>query len=79
MFRRKTRSPHPATRITITPHQQRIIQLVSQGYTSQQIAHQLGIRPCSVNTQLNRLYRKLGVNSRPQCIARAYELNILTS
>lgn len=48
----------------LTPRELQIAELVSQGYTNQQIARKLSVSPKTVETHLSRAFAKLGVPSR---------------
>jgi DNA-binding CsgD family transcriptional regulator len=50
---------------------------VSQGLTTRQIGGRLGISPRTVETHVSKLYRKLGVRSRVQAVARAAQLGLI--
>ena len=43
----------------------------------QQAAHRLGISPRTVETHVAKLYRKLGVRTRVQAVARAAQLGLI--
>jgi DNA-binding NarL/FixJ family response regulator len=62
---------------TLTPREHQILLLVSQGLTMQQAAHRLGISPRTVETHVAKLYRKLGVRTRVQAVARAAQLGLI--
>jgi LuxR family maltose regulon positive regulatory protein len=54
-----------------------ILQLVAAGKSNRRIAQELYVSVGTVKTHLNNLYRKLGVRSRTQAIARARELKLI--
>jgi DNA-binding CsgD family transcriptional regulator len=49
---------------TLTPTEQRLAALVSEGLSNKQAAAALFVTPKTVETQLSRIYRKLGVHTR---------------
>ena len=49
---------------TLTPTEQRLAALVTEGLSNKQAAAALFVTPKTVETQLSRIYRKLGVHSR---------------
>jgi LuxR family transcriptional regulator, maltose regulon positive regulatory protein len=54
-----------------------ILQLVAAGKSNRRIAQELYVSVGTVKTHLNNLYRKLGVRSRTQAVARARELKLI--
>jgi DNA-binding CsgD family transcriptional regulator len=48
----------------LTPTERRVAELASQGRSNKEIAAALFVTPKTVDTQLSRIYRKLGVHSR---------------
>lgn len=64
-------------RATLTPREHEILALVSTGCTMQQVARRLGISPRTVETHVAKLYRKLGVRTRAQAVARAAQLGLI--
>lgn len=62
---------------TLTAREHEILMLVSQGMTMQQVARRLGISPRTVETHVAKLYRKLGVRTRVQAVARAVQLGLI--
>jgi DNA-binding CsgD family transcriptional regulator len=53
-----------AAAATLTPTEQRIADLVAQGQTNAEIAAALLISPKTVECNLTRIYRKLGIRRR---------------
>jgi len=51
-----------------------VLRLIADGLSNQEIADQLVIAVSTVKTHVNRVFGKLGVESRTQAIARAREL-----
>jgi DNA-binding NarL/FixJ family response regulator len=64
-------------RATLTPREHEILVMVSTGSTMQQVARRLEISPRTVETHVAKLYRKLGVRTRVQAVARAAQLGLI--
>ena len=60
------------TRMNLSPREADIIQYLSADEPEASIAHRLGISPHTVHSHVERLYRKLGVNSRTQVVLRLF-------
>ncbi len=56
---------------TLTKRQVQFLQLVADGYSSKEIAHQLSLTEQSVKNRLFKAMRKLGVSNRAQAVAVA--------
>ena len=61
----------------LTPRERQVLELLGGGSTIGQIATRLGISPRTVETHVAKLYRKLGVRTRVQAIARAATLGLV--
>lgn len=61
----------------LTPSELGILTLLSEGLSTPQIATQRVVSTNTVRTQLRMLFRKLGVASRAEAVARAEELGLL--
>ncbi|HEY3289543.1 MAG TPA: LuxR C-terminal-related transcriptional regulator [Anaerolineae bacterium] len=66
-----------STAASISPRQQEILQLISEGYSFREVAVKLYIAESTVKTHLSNIYQKLGVRSRTQAINRAKELDLI--
>ena len=64
-------------RAALTSRELEILVLVSQGSTMRQVGRRLGISPRTVETHVSKLYRKLGVRTRVQAVARAAQLGLI--
>lgn len=62
---------------SLTGREREILALISGGLTMQQVGKRLGISPRTVETHVAKLYRKLGVRTRVQAVARAAQLGLL--
>ena len=62
---------------SITPRELEILALLADGLTTRQIARRLDISPRTVENHVAKLYRKLGVGSRLQAVARAATLGLI--
>ena len=65
----------PASELTAT--EERVARLAAQGLTNQQIAERAFVSPKTVEVNLTRVYRKLGVEHRNAAVSRARELGLL--
>ncbi|EHN09314.1 putative regulatory protein [Patulibacter medicamentivorans] len=61
--RRSARDDDP---LGLTPAERRIVDLVVAGLSNREVAERLVVRPKSVENQLGRIYRRLGVRSRTE-------------
>lgn len=59
----KEKMSHVKLDFSLTPREKEIIQLVTDGHTSRQIASLLCLSIYTVKTHRKAIYRKLGVNS----------------
>lgn len=57
----------------LTPREQEILQLLTKGYRSKEVAGELGIAVHTVNSHLRNIYEKLQVRSRAEAVARFLE------
>ena len=57
----------------LTPREVEVLELVARGMTSAQIAKELFLSPRTVETHLNSIYHKVGVNSRAAATRFALE------
>jgi DNA-binding CsgD family transcriptional regulator len=70
--------PDPTARVVhLTPREQLILSLLSQGYTAARIAHQNDISPRTVHHHLANIYAKLGVGDRLSAVNRGRSLGLL--
>lgn len=53
---------------SLSPREQTVLSLLSQGYIYKEIADQLGVSLPTVSTYIRRIYEKLQVNSRTQAV-----------
>jgi len=62
---------------SITPRELEILVFLADGLTTRQIARRLDISPRTVENHVAKVYRKLGVGSRLQAVARAATLGLI--
>jgi len=60
----------PSAPTTLTASEQRIAELAAGGLTTRQIADAAFVSPKTVEANLTRVYRKLGIRSRAELVAR---------
>ncbi len=58
----------------LTPRERELCLLLVEGYTLKESAVQLKVKYSTVNTHMNGVYRKLGVNSRAELIINYRQL-----
>src|SRR5438132_13723092 len=61
----------------LTRRERDVLTLLGQGLNGPEIAEKLTLAVSSVKWHSKHVYAKLGVNSKKQAIARAYELGLL--
>jgi DNA-binding NarL/FixJ family response regulator len=61
---------------TLTERELEVLLLIREGLTTRQMATRLHVSQRTIESHIEKLYRKLGVNSRVQAAARAAELGI---
>jgi DNA-binding NarL/FixJ family response regulator len=61
----------------LTPRERQILGLLAEGHTMQRIGTRLGISPRTVEAHVAKVYRKLGVRTRVQAVARAAALGLV--
>ncbi len=54
-----------------------ILNLIAQGYSNKQIAHQLGIQESTAKNHVSNMLRKLGATSRLDALVKAAKSGIL--
>jgi two-component system nitrate/nitrite response regulator NarL len=72
-IRHRDAHDHPV----LTPRERAILALAAQGRTTRQIAARLRVQPPTVKSQLQTLYRKLGVSDRTSAVALALRRGLL--
>lgn len=61
-------------RLTLTPHEEEILNLIAQGYLNKQIAYKYRITEQTVKNALSAIYRKLNVHNRTEAVITAIRL-----
>jgi DNA-binding CsgD family transcriptional regulator len=61
----------------LSPREREIVQLVAEDLTNAEIAERLIISPRTVTTHLDRIYTRLGINSRTALVRYAIEAGLL--
>jgi LuxR family maltose regulon positive regulatory protein len=71
-------SPGADERLTepLSERELEVLTFIAAGKSNQEIADKLFVSTSTVKTHINRLYRKLGVRSRTQAVARAREMSL---
>jgi DNA-binding NarL/FixJ family response regulator len=64
-------------RALTTTREREILALLADGLTMRQIGRRLGISPRTVESHVGKLYRKLGVTTRVQAVARGAALGLI--
>jgi len=70
-------APLPGKQVDLSPREQEIAQLIMRGFPTKAIALALGIRPCTVATYLQRIFNKVGVNSRVEVVAKLLQTGVI--
>ena len=64
-------------RRSLTAREVEVLSLIARGMTSAQAASELGIRPRTVNTHIEHIYRKIGASNRSVATSFAIEHGIV--
>lgn len=67
-----------ASNLNISKRELEVLELISKGYSNQEIAEELFISLNTVKTHISNLYLKLEVSNRTKAIAKAKEIRLLT-
>ena len=77
------REPEPDSRpdplADLTPREREILALVGRGLSNHEIAEELVLSPLTVKTHVSRLFLKLQVRDRAQCVVIAYESGLVVA
>ncbi len=73
----RPKADSPPMAVPITRMEAKVLKLIQSGLTNSRIAEQLNIGVGTVKTHVQRLYGKLGVNSRFEAIQRSREWSLL--
>ena len=61
----------------LTEREREVLDLIRDGLTTRQMATRLALSPRTIESHISSAYRKLGVTSRVQAVAKADALNLL--
>ncbi|MEW2566205.1 response regulator transcription factor [Streptomyces sp. NPDC047070] len=64
---------------SLTPRETEVIALLTQGKSNAEIAEKLSVSTATVRSHVHHLLRKLGVGSRAQAVAVAYETGLMAA
>ncbi|MEM7103779.1 MAG: response regulator transcription factor [Bacteroidota bacterium] len=62
---------------SLSDREKEVLQLLSKGFSNQEIANQLFVSLNTIKTHVKNIYAKLDVNRRVQAISKAKDLNII--
>jgi LuxR family maltose regulon positive regulatory protein len=62
----------------LTAREREVLELIASGLSNQEIASRLFIAHSTVKSYINRIFRKLGVESRTKAVVRARELQVIS-
>ncbi len=55
--------------LLLTPRLRAVLQLVADGHTKREIAHELNLSPFTVKNYMERIFSRLGVRDRVEAVA----------
>ena len=62
----------------LTAREREVLELIASGLSNQEIASRLFVAHSTVKSYVNRIYRKLGAESRTKAVVRARELHLIS-
>ena len=77
--RRRSTSAPRLLPVPLTPRERDVLQILTQGFSNQQIARRLFISESTVSVHVSHIIAKLGVSNRLQAAAAAQRLNLFPS
>ena len=72
-------APSTSLASTLTPRESEVIVLLAQGKSNTEIAEKLSVSTATVRSHVHHLLRKLGVGTRAQAVAVAYESGLISA
>jgi DNA-binding NarL/FixJ family response regulator len=72
-FRRRAKARDEAS--NLSPREERVLELLSKGYSNKEIAEQLELSVDTVRSHLKHIYEKMHVRSRTEAVARYVAAN----
>jgi DNA-binding NarL/FixJ family response regulator len=69
--------PSRVARPALTPRQIEVVQLIARGFTSHEIAGELGVRPKTVENYKQRAFVRLGVQNQAHAVARCARMGLV--
>jgi len=61
-----------------TAREREVLRLIAEGFSNGEIAARLFIAPSTVKSYVNRIFRKLDVESRTRAVVEAHRLHLLS-
>mgnify|MGYP001815123928 CR=1 FL=1 len=61
---------------SLTPHQFRVLMMLSEGLLNKQIAYQLGVSEATIKAHVTAIFRKMNVHNRTQAVLAVQQLKI---
>ncbi len=77
-FRKKNKlEKYDARKLGLSRREVEVLQLLSQGYSNQEIADKLFVSLNTIKTHISKIYQKLNAKRRTQAIQKARELALI--
>jgi DNA-binding NarL/FixJ family response regulator len=75
----ETAHDHQTQKNILSEREQEVLGLVAEGLPNKAIAQRLNISPATVNYHLTSVFNKLGVHSRAQAVALAFQRGLVAA
>jgi len=59
--------------VMLAPHEQTVLRLLAQGYSTREVADELGMTPRNVESKIQKVRRKTGTRNCTHAVARAVQ------
>ena len=73
----KVQPMHSEEEVMLSPRQQQVLQALAEGYTTKQIAYNLGISQRTVMAHIQATKERFGTYTRAQTVSRAQSLGLI--